>query len=209
MSRSPGRIVIAAACLALLTGCETSTKLGDFFHSKSAEQTTPGLTDQDAATEPATTGSVGTLPTGPLGTLPPPPPDAAGGTGLLGNDPNDDLSLGKKQYRAGNFGLAERYFRRAVELHPRDGEAWLDLAAAYDRLRRFDLADRAYRSAIAIIGPTAEILNNRGYSYMLRGDYAHARETLLAAAAKDPKNPYIKNNLDLLDKSFRNGKAVQ
>ena len=44
---------------------------------------------------------------------------------------------------------------------------------------------------------------------MLRGDYKHARETLLAAAAKDPRNPYIKNNLDLLDKSFRDGKAVQ
>jgi len=203
MSWSPGRVVIAAACLALLTGCETPTKLGDFFHSKSSDPTTAGLADQDLATEPATTGSVGTPPP------PPPPPDAAGGTGLLGNDPNDDLNLGKKQYRAGNFGLAERYFRRAVELHPRDAEAWLDLAAAYDRLRRFDLADRAYQNAIAIIGPTAEILNNRGYSYMLRGDYAHARETLLAAAAKDPKNPYIRNNLDLLDKSFRNGKAVQ
>jgi len=201
MSRSPGRVVIAAACLALLAGCETSTKLGDLFQSKTADPTTPGLTDQDLASEPATTGSIGTPP--------PPAPDAAGGTGLLGNDPNDDLSLGKKQYRAGNFGLAERYFRRAVERHPRDAEAWLGLAAAYDRLRRFDLADRAYQNATAIIGPTAELLNNRGYSYMLRGDYAHARETLLAAAAKDPKNPYIRNNLELLDKSFRNGKAVQ
>ena len=207
MRLSPGRVVIAAACLVLLTGCETSTKIGDFFHSKSADPTTPGLTDQDLATEPATTGSVGTPPTGSVAA--PPPPDAAGGTGLLGNDPNDDLNLGKKQYRAGNFGLAERYFRRAVEVHPRDAEAWLDLAAAYDRLRRFDLADRAYQNASAIIGPTAEILNNRGYSYMLRGDYAHARETLLAAAAKDPKNPYIRNNLELLGKSFRNGKAVQ
>ena len=44
---------------------------------------------------------------------------------------------------------------------------------------------------------------------MLRGDYAHARETLLAAAAKDPKNPYVRNNLELLEKSFRSGKAVQ
>jgi len=35
------------------------------------------------------------------------------------------LSLGKKQYHANNFGLAEKYFRRAAELHPRDAEAWL------------------------------------------------------------------------------------
>jgi tetratricopeptide (TPR) repeat protein len=198
MSRGPGRFVIAATCLALLGGCETSTKLVDFIHPKSTAQTTPGLTDQEPASEPTTTGSLGTPPDGP-----------GANASLLGSDPNDDLSLGKKQYRAGNFGLAERYFRRAVELHSRDAEAWLDLAAAYDRLRRFDLADRAYQNATAILGPTAEILNNRGFSYMLRGDYARARATLLAAAAKDPKNPYIKNNLELLDKSFRNGKAVQ
>jgi hypothetical protein len=44
---------------------------------------------------------------------------------------------------------------------------------------------------------------------MLRGDYARARETLLAAAVKDPKNPYVKNNLELLEKTFHSGKAVQ
>ena len=47
--------------------------------------------------------------------------------GLLGSDPNDDLSRGKRQYRVGNYGLAESSFRHAVELHPRDAEAWLGL----------------------------------------------------------------------------------
>src|SRR4029077_17134969 len=118
-------------------------------------------------------------------------------------------NLGKKQFRAGNYGIAERYFRRAVETHPRDAEAWVGLAAAYDRLRRFELADRAYKQAIAIIGPTPELLNNQGYSYMLRGDYARSRAKLMEARAKDPNSPYIKNNIELLDKSFRKGKAVQ
>lgn len=195
MRWSCGRVVLAAACLFWLSGCETSTKLGDLFHSKSDDEAKSALSDQASALEPATTGSIESTP----------PADE----GLLGSDPKDDLALGKKQYRAGNFGTAERYFRRATESHPRDAEAWVGLAAAYDRLRRFDLADRAYDQAIAIIGPTPEVLNNRGYSYMLRGDYPHARATLLAAAAKDPKNPYIKNNLELLDKSFRGGKAVQ
>ena len=67
---------------------------------------------------------------------------------LLGTDPNDDLSVAKKYFRQGSYGLAERHFRKAVELHPRDAEAWLGLAASYDRLRRFDLADRAYAQAI-------------------------------------------------------------
>jgi Flp pilus assembly protein TadD len=126
----------------------------------------------------------------------------------LGDDPTDDLSLGKKHYRTKNYGMAERYFRRAAELHPRSAEAWLGLAASYDRLRRFDLADRAYGQAVGIAGPTIEILNNQGYSYMLRGDYAHAREKFAAAQRKDPGNKYVLSNLQLLEES-RKGKPVE
>ncbi len=129
--------------------------------------------------------------------------------GLLGSDPYDELSLGKKHYRANDFGLAEKHFRKAVETHPRDAEAWLGLAASYDRLRRFDLADRAYSQAVGILGPTVEILNNQGYSYMLRGDYKRAHATLAAAQRKDPTNKYVQNNLRLLEESYRKGKAVQ
>ena len=193
MSLRKGRVVVALVVLLALSGCETSTKLGDFFHSKGDDQASSALAEATPPPDPGTTGSIGD----------------GKDADLLGGDPSDDLSNGKKQFQAANFGLAERYFRRAAEQHPRDAEAWVGLAAAYDRLRRFDLADRAYSQAVAIIGPTAELLNNRGYSYMLRGDYARARSTLLAAAAKDPKNPYVKNNLELLEKSFRGGKAVQ
>ena len=86
-------------------------------------------------------------------------------------------------------------------LHPRDAEAWLGLAASYDRLRRFDLADRAYAEAIKIVGATVEILNNQGYSYMLRGDYKRARAKLLLADRKDPGNKFVANNLQLLAES--------
>jgi Flp pilus assembly protein TadD len=134
---------------------------------------------------------------------------AAAEPGLLGSDPNDELSLGKKHYRANNFGLAEKHFRRAVELHPRDAEAWLGLAASYDRLRRFDLADRAYAQAIGIVGPTVAILNNQGYSYMLRGDYKRAHAALAAAQRKDPTNKYVQNNMRLLEESYRKGKAIE
>jgi Flp pilus assembly protein TadD len=129
--------------------------------------------------------------------------------GLLGSDPNDELSLGKKHYRANDFGLAEKHFRLAVEKHPRDAEAWLGLAASYDRLRRFDLADRAYAQAIGILGPTVEILNNQGYSYMLRGDYKRAHATLAAARRKDPNNKYVQNNIRLLEESYRKGKSIE
>ena len=59
-----------------------------------------------------------------------------------------------------------------------------------------------------MVGATPEIMNNQGFSYMLRGDYRRARSMLLAAQAKDPKSPYIANNLRLLDESASKAKAI-
>jgi Flp pilus assembly protein TadD len=44
---------------------------------------------------------------------------------------------------------------------------------------------------------------------MLRGDSRRAREILVQAQAQDPGNPYIRNNLELLEASFRKAKAIQ
>jgi Flp pilus assembly protein TadD len=132
----------------------------------------------------------------------------AGGE-VYGEDPKDDLSLGKRHYREQNYGLAEKHFRRVVEAQPRTAEAWVGLAASYDRLRRFDLADRAYAQATALLGPTPEILNNEGFSYMLRGDYKTARKKLLAAQAKDPDSKFIQNNLELLAEVSGDKKGVK
>jgi Flp pilus assembly protein TadD len=48
-------------------------------------------------------------------------------------------------------------------------------------------------------GHTPAVLNNLGYHYMLKGEFAKAESTLLEAEGKDPTNPFIKNNLDLLN----------
>jgi tetratricopeptide (TPR) repeat protein len=192
-------LIIAAAGL-WLAGCSTSSSFSNLFGQKmpGADASASAQTDpseaQLAAPVEESTGTVKTSKTTP---------------GLLGSDPYDELNLGKKHYRANNYGLAEKHFRLAVEKHPRDAEAWLGLAASYDRLRRFDLADRAYAQAIGILGPTVEILNNQGYSYMLRGDYKRARETLAAARRKDPNNKYVQNNIRLLEESYRKGKSIE
>jgi Flp pilus assembly protein TadD len=130
-------------------------------------------------------------------------------SGLLGSDPQDDLSLGKKYFRAGDYGLAEKHFRRAVETHANDAESWIGLAASYDQLRRFDLADRAYAQAIRIAGPVPAIINNQGYSLMLRGKYAAAAAKFAEAARKAPENPYVKNNIRLLAEATHQKKAVE
>jgi tetratricopeptide (TPR) repeat protein len=195
--------MLVAAGLTGLAGCSTGPKLGDKLGNLAA-------TDQpasEAAASSDTTGSIVTQPAEPGPSGEPVAPLSA--PGLSGDDPHDDVQLGKKYFRSNNFGLAEKSFRTAVEKHPRDAEAWVGLAASYDRLHRFDLADRAYGEAVRLVGPTVEILNDEGFSYMLRGDYARAKKLLQQAQAKDPANPYVQANLDLLEQSFHEGKAVQ
>lgn len=186
------KVLACLACLAGLGGCSTSGTTGS-----------TGASSLDGA--PETTGSVGSPPPGVVVM----PNDTPPNTGLEGDNPKDDLNLGKKHYRDGSFGLAEEHFRRAVQKGPQTIEAWIGLAASYDKLKRFDLADRAYAQAIRLAGPTPEILNNQGYSYLLRGDRRRARAKLLEAQAKDPENPYIQNNLNLLSESLARGSAVQ
>jgi Flp pilus assembly protein TadD len=117
--------------------------------------------------------------------------------------PNDQLlATAKSQFSEGNYGNAEAYYRRAVEVFPNDPEAWLGLAASYDRLRRFDLADRAYQQAARYVGNTAEYHNNVGYSHLLRGNLRQARRNFLKAYELDPDNLTIINNLELLGDSI-------
>ncbi len=116
---------------------------------------------------------------------------------------DDPLRMGIEHFNRGNYGIAERYFRDATEKAPKDPTAWIGLAAAYDRIARFDLADRAYVYAIRLVGETTQILNNQGYSYMLRGDLVNARKKFLRAYEREPNNPTIVNNLQLLNSSSR------
>ena len=205
MSIRVGRIlIVVAACLTCLCACSSSTQLGSLLKPNSD---TASSEAKDGADSPDVTGSFVTPPAepGPSGE----PVAPLSKPGLVGDDPNDDLQLGKKYFRSNNFGLAEKSYRASVEKHPNDAESWVGLAASYDRLHRFDLADRAYAQAIRIIGPTVEILNDQGFSYMLRGDYARAHKKLAEAQVKDPANPYVQANLQLLEESYHDGKAIQ
>jgi Flp pilus assembly protein TadD len=108
------------------------------------------------------------------------------------------VEMGKAHYRDGQFGLAELAFRRAVEQDKGNKEAWLGLAASYDRLGRFELANRAYSVLLKLAGRTPTVLNNLGYHYILRGDYVKARAILSEALRQDPENEHIRNNIELV-----------
>ena len=111
-----------------------------------------------------------------------------------------DLQAGKSQFRDANYGLAEKHFRKAVELRADNAEAWMGLAASYDQLGRFDFADRAYDQLLKVAGRQPQIVNNMGYSKLLRGDRKSARKLLMEADAAMPGDPVVAANLALLSK---------
>ena len=111
-----------------------------------------------------------------------------------------DLRAGKQQFNDGNYGLAEKHFRKAVELRADNAEAWMGLAASYDELGRFDFADRAYEQLLKLAGRRPEIVNNMGYSQYLRGNSEEARQLLLEAQATIADKTIVDANLALLKK---------
>ena len=115
---------------------------------------------------------------------------------------SEHLTKAQTHFLSGNFGLAVRKYKIAVEEKPDDVEAWLGLAASYDKLKRFDLADKTYNRVTELAGETPAVLNNIGYSYLLRGDLDRARKKIEAAYVRDPDDPTIRQNVELLNREL-------
>lgn len=113
------------------------------------------------------------------------------------------LSEAKAHFRNSDFGYSAALYKRVVELSPKNPQGYVGLGASYDRLQRFDQADRVYASLYAISGGTAQYYNNVGYSYMLRGNLSAAVSNFRKAQKLDPDNVVIANNLQLITNSSR------
>lgn len=118
------------------------------------------------------------------------------------------VEKGKAFYRARDFGNAQVAYQKAVEVYSAHGEAWLGLAATYDQLGRFDQSDVAYRRVHELTGETSAFLNNRGYSYLLRGKVRPASDAFQRALVLDPGNVVAQNNLLLIRRLAAEQKLV-
>ena len=114
------------------------------------------------------------------------------------------LSEGKAHYRDGDYALAEKSFRKATEASSfgKSGksrvanlEAWFGLAASYDQLKRFDLADQIYEHIRTDYGPSVTYHNNYGYSLELRGEDKLAQSQYRMAMDLAPDCQISRNNL--------------
>jgi Flp pilus assembly protein TadD len=117
------------------------------------------------------------------------------------------LAEAKAHFRNGNYGHSAALYKRVVELQPQNAQGYVGLSASYDRLRRFDLSDRVYAALHDITGGTAQYYNNVGYSYLLRGNMSAALTNFRKAAALDPQNVVVANNIQIVANAAASSRA--
>jgi Flp pilus assembly protein TadD len=168
----------------LVTGCASIEKIGNDIGTPVALQPFSASTSTLPASNTATQTS----------------PDVTQSISIPGDKP---LVEAQRHFYQREYGLSEKLFRQATLENPKSLDAWLGLAASYDKLKRFDLANRAYRQSVKLGGRTPTILNNWGYSYLLRGNVVEARKKFLAAYELEPKNIAVNANLNLLREGIK------
>ena len=94
----------------------------------------------------------------------------------------DNYALGRKQFSVGLYGMALKNFRVALVRAPKSLDHLNAVAATYDQLGRFDLAERYYALALGVDPNSVQTLNNIGYSFLMQKDYVSARYYLNQAA---------------------------
>lgn len=117
------------------------------------------------------------------------------------------LAEARSHFHSNDFGYSAALYKKVVELSPNDAQGYIGLSASYDRLGRFDLSDRVYAALYKISGGTAQYYNNVGYSYLLRGNAVGALTNFRKAAALDPNNAVIDNNIQMLAYSSARSRA--
>lgn len=118
---------------------------------------------------------------------------AEGGTG----DPVVIERAGLAALRSGDAAAADRWIGQATARPDASWRAWNALGVLADRRHDFEAADRAYGKAAESAPDESELVNNIGWSMLLRGEWASAAAILERAHALDPASARIANNLEL------------
>lgn len=100
---------------------------------------------------------------------------------------------------------AARLLDKAISLPGASWRAWNARGVAADFERDWSRAEAAYSQAEKLAPNRAEVLNNMGWSKLVRGEWAAAAALLERAAAADPKSRQIADNLELARAAISEG----
>jgi len=124
----------------------------------------------------------------------------AGYTSLLKLRPDDEGLAergGIAALKADDLGQAHVLLSKAVRSSHATWRAWNAQGVLCDLEGNWAGADRAYAEAFVLSPEQSDLLNNKGWSLMLRGEPARALEFFEHAAQMNPKNSRIANNREL------------
>jgi Flp pilus assembly protein TadD len=119
---------------------------------------------------------------------------------LFGIAPGDSMlaeRAGISALKLGKVDLAAVFITHAIRPINATWRAWNARGVIADLQQDWAAADQAYAKAAALAPGDGEIVNNQGWSQLLRGDWSKAAALFERAAAMDPKNQRIANNLEL------------
>jgi Flp pilus assembly protein TadD len=98
---------------------------------------------------------------------------------------------------SGREGEALPLLKKTVAEFPQSWRAWNALGGAYDDQGKWAEADDAYSHALAASDAPAIVLNNRGYSYLLRNRLDEASADFVEALRQRPDLEPARTNLRL------------
>src|SRR5689334_17157833 len=119
---------------------------------------------------------------------------------LLAIAPDDSRlaeRAGISALKAGKIDIAVGLLDRSTKSPTASWRAWNARGAAADYQHDWATADAGYAKAANLAPDEADILNNMGWSQLLRGDWNKAAALFEQAAARDPKSARITDNLEL------------
>jgi len=119
---------------------------------------------------------------------------------LAANYPNESLTLeraGISAFHLGDLKRSGAALAAATAIPGASWRAWSARGAVADQRRDWAEADFAYDRALKLAPSNANVLNNRGWSLLLRGDWAEALPLLERAAELAPDVRRIADNLEL------------
>ena len=119
---------------------------------------------------------------------------------LLAVAPDDTMlaeRAGLSALKVGKVDAAIDLLNRSTKWPAATWRAWNARGVAADYKRDWATADVAYAKAAALAPDEGDVINNQGWSLLLRGDWTKAVGFFERAAARDPKSTRIANNLEL------------
>lgn len=127
--------------------------------------------------------------------------EAASGYATLAAAANADIVVveraGIAALRTGDIAGAERWIRQATARPGASWRAWNAFGVIADYRKDFAEADRGYAKATELAPDEAEVVNNVGWSLLLRGEWERAAAELERAHSLDPASRRIADNLEL------------